>query len=308
MNQPAVKTPVLGTAQWGWTVDQPTAFQILDFWLEAGFNAVDVATNYPLNRNPPDFRAAEKMLAQYCAAPDALPLRITMKIGALDNMRGPTPNLSPSFIRMMGIEYRRIFGDHLDCIMLHWDNRDDESDIRGSLEALVDLQRDWGIRPGLSGIAHPDVYARACDGLDLAFDIQLKHNVLQSDLSRYRPLMNGKNRFFAYGLNAGGVKLDAQYSDHSTFLSRGGDAAKYADRIKWLESRLPDWNTAFVRPPLKTMNQIGLLNAVYNTDLQGIILGVSSVMQLTGSLDFYKDLLTFDYQDVFSDLSLKLLD
>lgn len=302
MSQPVSKIPMLGTAQWGWTVNQSTAFQILDFWVAAGFNAVDIATNYPLNRNPADFRAAEKILAVYCDTAGKPPLRITMKIGALDNMRGPTPNLSPSFIRMMGMEYRRIFGAHLDCIMLHWDNRDDEAEIRASLEALADLQRDWGIRPGLSGIAHPEVYARACAGLDLEFDIQVKHNVLQSDLARYKPLMNGKNRFFAYGLNAGGVKLDAQYSDDSTFLTRGGDAAKFADRIEWLQSRLSDWNTAFVRPPLKTMNQIGLLNAVYNVDLQGIILGVSSVTQLVGSLDFYKDLEVFDYLEVYTEL------
>lgn len=299
---PNAKQLVLGTAQWGWTVDQNTAFALLEQWTAAGFAAVDIATNYPINRNSADFRAAEKILAAFCARAEAPKLKITMKIGALDNMRSPTPNLSPSFIRMMGMEYRRVFGEHLDCLMLHWDNRVDEGEIRESLDALADLQREWRIRPGLSGIAHPDPYARTCEGLEMEFDIQLKHNVLQSDLPRYQPLVNSKNRFFAYGLNAGGVKLEGQYNEHSTFSARGGDHSKFAEPIARLQNKLPDWNTAFVRPPLRTMNQIGMINALCNPVLSGAVIGVSKPEQLGATLDFYRDLETFDYGDVYNDL------
>jgi len=182
------KTLMLGTAQWGWTVSKGEAFQLLDAWLGAGFRAIDCATNYPINRNPADFRAAEKILQEYIYAHGLSDLHITIKIGSLDNLRSPDVNLAPSFVQMMAEEYLRVFGANLACTMFHWDNRDQIGEIRASLEALQRIQNEHGIRPGLSGIAHPKIYAAANADLGLSFEIQLKHNVLQSDFERYAPL------------------------------------------------------------------------------------------------------------------------
>ena len=146
------KTLVLGSAQWGWNVSPAEAFRLLDAWLGSGRRDIDCATNYPINRNPADFRASEKILLEYVQAHGLRDLRITMKIGSLDNMRSPEVNLAPSFVLMMGEEYHRLFDTNLHCLMFHWDNRDDEAAIRASLEALAILQKEAGIRPGLSGI------------------------------------------------------------------------------------------------------------------------------------------------------------
>lgn len=290
---------VLGTAQWGWTVPRPEAFRLLDAWLQAGCRAVDSATNYPINRNPADFGAAEKILGEYTRAHGLQnELRITMKAGSLDNLRSPEVNLAPSFLLMMGEEYRRRFGPGLHTLMVHWDNRSDEARIHASLEALALLQKEAGIVPGLSGIAHPEVYARANADLGLSFDIQLKHNVLQSDYARYAPLHGQGHRFFAYGLNAGGVKLEDDYEAGSTFLARGGQPEKIQARLQELRQQLPGWNTAFVRPPVKTMNHLGLIYAALNEDFHGLLLGVSTVAQLRETLDFIRNLETFDYSDV----------
>jgi len=293
---------VLGTAQWGWTVPRAEAFRLLDAWLQAGFRAVDSATNYPINRNPADFMAAEKILEAYIRAHGLRELDITMKVGSMNNLRTPEVNLAPSFLLMMGEEYHRRFGANLRTMMLHWDNRSDEAGIRASLEALALLQQEAGILPGLSGIAHPDAYARANESLGLSFDIQLKHNVFQSDLSRYAPLQGQGNRFFAYGLNAGGVKLEDDYETGSTFLVRGGQTEQIQERLQQIRQLLPGWNTAFVRPPVKTMNHLGLIYAVLNKDLHGLILGVSSVAQILETLDFLRNLETFDYSDVWKKL------
>jgi hypothetical protein len=59
------KKLMLGTAQWGWSVSKVEAFQLLDIWLKAGHKAVDCATNYPINRNPEHFRAAEMILKEF---------------------------------------------------------------------------------------------------------------------------------------------------------------------------------------------------------------------------------------------------
>ena len=297
MNQPFEL--ILGSAQWGWNTDRKQAFALLDAWLKTNRRNIDVATNYPINRNPADFRAAEQILAEYCQAHGLSDLKITVKIGSLDNMRGPEINLSPTFIRMMGEEYLRIFGQNLDCVMLHWDNRAEETAIRATLEALHSMETDFGLRPGLSGIAHPGVYAHALADLPMRCDIQLKHNVLQSDLARYQTLFDKGHRFYAYGINAGGVKLDANYSENSTFAVRGGQADKVAEKLEYLRQQLPVWNVAFVRPPVQTMNHVGLIFASHTPDVNGIVVGASSVAQLAETLDYYRNLDTFDYADVW---------
>jgi aryl-alcohol dehydrogenase-like predicted oxidoreductase len=306
-NEHRTKSLVLGSAQWGWNVARPEAFRLLDAWLATGRREVDCATNYPINRNFADFRAAEKILLEYVQAHGLRDLRITMKIGSLDNMRSPEVNLAPSFVLMMGEEYLRLFGQNLHCLMFHWDNRDDVAAIRASLEALSKLEKEAGIRPGLSGVKFPEAYVRANENLGLSFDIQLKHNVFQSDFERYAPFFSSiqtlKHSFFAYGINAGGVKLEGNYEPNSVFLARGGQPEKVAEMLKKIRAMLPDFNTAFVRPPLKTMNHIGLIYAGLHPDLSGIVLGVSSVSQLEETLDFWRNLETFDYSDAFQALN-----
>ena len=298
------KILMLGSAQWGWNVNRETAFGLLDAWLGAGHLHIDTATNYPINKNPADFRAAEKILLEYIQAHGLRNLAITTKIGSLDNMRTPDVNLAPSFILMMAGEYRRLFENNLHGIMVHWDNRSDPPAIRETLEALAQVEKDLGIRPGLSGIKYPESYLEANNELGLSFDIQLKHNVLQSDLGRYSPFFSGKgNRFFAYGINAGGMKLEGPYPAGSTYLARGGDPENEALRLNKIRERLPHWNTTAVRPPVRTMNHLGLIAAGFHPRLHGLVLGFSTLHQLHESLDFWRNLEVFDYSDVFADLS-----
>jgi aryl-alcohol dehydrogenase-like predicted oxidoreductase len=293
---------LLGTAQWGWTVTRDEAFRQLDAWLAAGMRRVDGATNYPINKNPGDFRAAERILHDYLAANPNAPLDITMKVGSLDNMRSPESNLSPSFILMMAGEYRRLFGRNLQTLMVHWDKRDDEKAVRATLEALLAVQNEEGIKPGLSGIDHPELYARANADYGLTFDIQVKHNIIHSDVARYAPLHHKGHRFFAYGINAGGLKLQGLYGDNSTLVARGGNPEKVMEAVEKIRSRLKDWNLAFVRPPIQNMAQIGLLYTLGHPNLNGAVVGCSSASQLTQTLDIIRDLQTYDYTDIYRDL------
>jgi aryl-alcohol dehydrogenase-like predicted oxidoreductase len=294
---------VLGTAQWGWNVSRTEAFQLLDRWLKAGHKRIDAATNYPINKNPEDFRASENILHEYVQAHGLHDLHITIKIGGLDNMRTPDVNLAPSFILMMADEYGRLFGANLRCAMLHWDNRNDVGQISASLAALAEVEKDYGLQPGLSGIAHPEAYAAANEEMGISFDIQLKNNLLQSDIGRYEPLFQqNKHRFFAYGINAGGVKIDGIYPEDSTLLRRGGDPEKATATLEKLRALLPKLNTAFVRPPVKTMNHVGLIYTALDRHFSGILLGVSSPAQLDETLDFWRNLETYDYGDVWGTL------
>lgn len=299
---------MLGTAQWGWTVSREEAFKLLDAWLAGGLRRIDCATNYPIDQNPEHFRAAEKILQEYLIAHGLRDLQLTMKIGSLDNMRSPEVNLNPSFIRMMAEEYQRHFDSNLSCLMFHWDNRENAGEIGASLEALQSLQMQYGLRPGISGVKYPAAYAEANASLGLRFEIQLKHNVLQSGYRHYAPLYGTAvpdtqaPDIFAYGLNAGGVKLTPSYPGDSTLVARGGQTAP-VPAIEAINRLLPDWNTAHVRPPIKSMNHIGLVFAGLHPGIQGMVLGFSSVAQLHETLDFWRNLESFDYSDVYSALN-----
>ncbi len=293
---------LLGTAQWGWTVDRPAAFALLDAWLQAGETEIDAATNYPIDKNPDHFRLSEQILLEYLRAHGLQQLAVTMKIGSLNNLRTPDVNLAPSFLRMMTEEYLRLFGSNLRGMMVHWDNRADERNIRQTLEALNAISQEFGLQPGLSGIKHPEVYAEANKDYGLTFDMQVKHNVFQSDYTRYAPLHQAGHRFLAYGINGGGIRLHADYREDSTYLARGGDPDSVAARLAFLRARLPDWNIAFVRPPIQTMNHLGLIHAVLHPGIDGMVLGASAPAQLAQTLAFIRNIEAFDYSDVFKGL------
>lgn len=279
------KELLLGSAQWGWTVDKPTVFSLLDTWYQSGQRAIDCATNYPINRIPENFRAAERILQEYMQAHGLKDLRITMKIGSLDNMRSPEVNLSPSFIQMIGEEYLRLFGSNLTTLMFHWDNRENPEEISESLAALKKLRAQHGLLPGLSGIRRPDVYAGVSEGMP--FDIQLKHNLFQSDLDRYLPHFPSTNhRYFAYGINAGGLKLPSEsYDRNSTFLARGGNPDQMTAGLERLQVRLHHHHENGGLP-ITTMAQVGMIHVWQNPAFSGVVLGVSRREQLLENLAF----------------------
>lgn len=291
---------LLGTAQWGWTTDRQQAFELLDHWLKAGLREVDAATNYPINKNPEQFRASERLLAEYIQAHGLQnELAVTMKIGSMDNMRTPDINLSPSFLMMMADEYSRLFGGCLSGMMIHWDNREEPGEIALSLEALQNISK-RGIKPGLSGIKHPEIYAQLQSQFAMDFDVEIKHNVLASDYTRYLPLVQsgGAHQFLAYGINAGGVKLSGQYREDSTFSVRGGNTNQFAAQLQRIEAALPALNTAFARPPVVTMNHLGLIHAALHPHINGIIVGARTPAQITETVEYLVNIETFDYADV----------
>ncbi len=293
---------ILGTANWAWTTDQKSAFSLLEKFLAAGHREIDTATNYPINRNPSDFRAAEKILAEFVNAHGLRDLKITVKIGSQNNLRTPDMNLSKSFVLMMGNEYRRIFRENLHGLMIHWDSRSEKSEISETLEAFQILKKE-GLQPGLSGISHPEIYADlAGEFVELKFDVQFKHNILQSHFEKYKPLKNFVERFSCYGINAGGVKLDKNYRENSALVVRGGDPRAIEKQLEKIEILLPELN-AQVRPPIKTMNHIGLIFSALHPEIGAILLGTSTPQQLAETLDFYRNFEVFDYSDAFEKLS-----
>ena len=287
--------PLLGTAMWGWTTSESVCFDLLDHFYEQGLREVDTATNYPIDKDPEHFRLAERILQRWIAAHGVTDLQVMVKVGSVNNLMTPDHELSESFLRMNLDRYQKEFGSNLNCLMLHWDNRSDRAEIEGSYRALL-AAREAGLQIGLSGLKHPEIHVGVCEELGLNPRIQLKHNLLQSAISHYRPF-HRRADFIAYGINGGGIKLDGHYSENSSLAARG--RADEADLLKQRLLKLREQaNRNPDRPPLQSFNHFGLLNVAREPLIGSVLLGVSKVTQLQDSLDFLAAAAAFSYDDV----------
>lgn len=291
-------TLLLGSALWGWTVSKATAFQLLDTFYAHGFRQVDAATNYPINKNPADFRRSEEILLEWIRTHGVQDLQVMMKVGSLNNMFTPDNNLTKSFLLMNLDDYRARFGPNLHTFMIHWDNREDSAEVDESLQAL-DYARRQGLAIGLSGIRHPEIYKQLNKTYQFDFSIQIKHNLLQSAYEHYTPF-HGRRRFITYGINAGGMKFSqTAYHEKSSLKVRGGDTTQIPEIVTQLQKALPSFNQFAERPDIQSFNHLSMCYAFHSPDIQGILLGCSRLEQLEDSIAFHRQMVEFDYQDVY---------
>jgi len=270
---------------WGWSVQKDLAFSILDGFYEAGHRFIDTATNYPINKDPAYFKYAESVLSEWIRLRKPQSLSIIMKIGSLSNDGAPTNDLSPDFIANSAKVYKELFGPNLHAICIHWDNRDDPILIKSSLEALLAATAAPTI--WLSGIKNPEAYNQAVSGMDCRFNIQVKHNLFYSDISRYQPL-HGRSAFYAYGINAGGVGASREYAPNSSARLRGIDIAKYETRIDKLKEVVRRSEAS--GSGVSTLNELALLQAQATENVKGIIIGPANKEQLAQTLSFFQRL------------------
>ncbi len=225
-----------------------------------------------------------------------------MKIGSINNLYTPENNLTPSFIQIIYHEYRYLFGDQLAELMVHWDNRADSDAIKDSLEAL-DFIRKEGLKIGLSGIKHPELYHELNASFSFDWDIQLKHNLVYSDYPRYAAF-HGHPRFLAYGINAGGLKFPtATYRQDSSTAVRNVPREKYQDLLAQVSTSLADYNAKSSAAPLTRFNECSMVYTYYSPDIRGILIGPSKMEQLQSTLDFFQQLKAGQHQDLYHRLA-----
>lgn len=288
---------------WGWTTPKDVCHQILDFFYESGYRKVDAATNYPINKMANDFRKGEQILQEWILAHQIKDLEVCMKVGSLNNMKSPEHNLSASFLLFNREQYRQMLGSNLACFMIHWDNRNDSIAIQETLQTLASIQRE-GLRIGFSGLAHPEIYqAHWADYLLESPWLQLKHNLLYSDRPRYGQLAD-ECTTFAYGLNAGGLKLSSeQYIASSALVVRSGqenpDRPPVIDGLLALRQK---WQSLPEAPALNEFYQAALLFGVKSPGIDGLILGGSSKAQLQQNLHTISRIRQVSDHPWFSDL------
>ena len=286
---------ILGSALWGWTIEPQTAHHLLSTFYEAGHRYIDTATNYPINKNPEAFRLAETLLADWLNAHQIKDTKVIVKIGSLSNDGSPEINLNPSYLMVCVDHYERLLGPNLDCLAIHWDNREAPDDIHHTMSAMEEIKRS-GHRIGLSGIKRPDLYAATNSGLLDHWIVQVKHNLLtQHSYSTYKD-MHGQSTFYAYGLNSGGMNLSGSYGDNSSATVRAIAPPTKLERFKQLIDELDGPSPS--KPT--TLNMLAMAYIHNFPGIQGAIVGPSNISQLDETLHYNQILNSTDTHDIYS--------
>lgn len=285
---------VLGTALWGWTVSRKMAFDLLEEFYDAGGRAIDTAVNYPINKVPGDFGASLALLEQWCCAHGVTDLQVTLKVGSIKNDATAANDLSAPALTATLDRPRQVLDSNLAVIMVHWDNRYDPATIDETLDVLRSVR--WeGFDIGLSGIRHPEMYHRQAPDLADIWQIQIKHNLLSDEAYRHYNLFHGVRRFYAYGINAGGISFGKKHTETSSRTVRGllGDNDLSPFRA-FIEALPPD-------SPLvpESFNQLSMLYTHNSPDMAGLIIGPSRVSQLKESLVFHARLRETDTHAIY---------
>ncbi len=130
----------LGGNVFGWTVDQPTSFSILDAWLDAGFNFIDTADVY--SRWAPGHAGGESetIIGKWLHASGrrdqvVLATKVGMDMG--DGRIG----LKPAYIRQaVEDSLRRLQTDRIDLYQAHKD--DESTPLEDTLQAFGALVKE----------------------------------------------------------------------------------------------------------------------------------------------------------------------
>lgn len=282
------KEIILGTALWGWGVTRIEAFHLIERYLESGGMVIDTATNYPINRCKEDFGLAIKWLKEWMDLYPNEKFSLIVKIGSKNNMGGPEFDLNPNSIFETTKLLRDTFGDFLSCISVHWDNRGSESQDQLSISQTVEAMgkiRESGLNIGLSGIKDPEQYYCANPALSSEWIIQVKENFLTNQARLNYEKFFPKAKYFAYGINMGGLKLENNNSASSINLRGIKVEESFVNRIRVLLE-----SNHGVEPRPISLNQLSLAFAYFNDSLSGVIIGPRNTQQFDETLYFWKDL------------------
>lgn len=276
------KILALGTALWGWGVDKLTAFELLDTFVAAGGRMIDAAANYPINGVAADCGKAMKWLAEWCQQNPDVILSVLVKVGSLDNSGKPDFDLNPVALFEHERRLRDLFGSNLSVIAVHWDNRTlaEVSAIEETVGAMADI-KSRGLGIGFSGVKSPDAYLKAAPALASEWLIQVKENPLTNKARITYSQSFPDAKYFAYGINMGGVKKLRDKARASVTLRGISIPEELVDRVSSYIAQEKD-----TKPQLRSMVEFSLALATTNPHLHGLIIGPRNPSQLNHTLQF----------------------
>jgi aryl-alcohol dehydrogenase-like predicted oxidoreductase len=286
---------ILGTAMWGWTVDQAQAFALADLFYHRGGRWFDTASNYPINKDASCYGLAERWLGEWALARAHDDVAVILKIGALANDGSSANDLTSGRLAGVLARARKRFAQRLKVVSLHWDHRSDAGEIADTIDFLRDVQRQ-GYRLGLSGIGAPQLYAELAPDLREHWWIQIKHNALTAAAYEHYAPFHGRATFLAYGLNGGGIKLGAGTPDVGASGRARGIAAP--QEIASVHRAIEAMRRHSGR--IDSLNAMSVVLALANADIGGILIGPSKAAQLGDTFDLVEGLSRPEARDLLT--------
>ena len=180
---------VLSTDQWGESVDQAGAFELLDRFVEAGGSHIETSVATPSTGRPEDFAGATRMLKKWLRRRSDASLNVYCTIGFLDNHVSPLRKISSSSILtetelVRGRTFDQLCGIFVDC----GDEASDE-DWAECLKAMRYL-RTTGLQVGLNSPPNENFITKMNQeaGLPWTVGLTLNENT-QENIARLRRLL-----------------------------------------------------------------------------------------------------------------------
>jgi aryl-alcohol dehydrogenase-like predicted oxidoreductase len=280
------KKLVLGTALWGWGIDRHEAYVMLENFLLMGGQFVDTAMNYPINKQEGDFALAVRWIADWVKCNQKSDLALTVKVGSSDNMGSPDVKLSPDDIEQAASTLLRQFDCSLSCISIHWDNRSDDDceNIVQTVQAMSRLNQ-AGLRIGLSGIKHPELYLKADASLAEKWIIQVKENLMtRKARETYLPWFP-EAKYLAYGINLGGLKSEVPEVGSSINLRKINIPQSFTEKLIDLIHSKHEFE-----PRPTSLNELAMAALYLNPALSGAVIGPRNLDQLKNTLGYWESL------------------
>lgn len=147
----------------GWTVDEPLSFRLLDAWLDAGFNFVDTADVYSSWVPGHSGGESEAIIGKWLRQTGKRN-RVVLATKVGKPMGEGRKGLSPAYIReAVDASLKRLKTDHIDLYQSHDD--DAETPLADTLGAFAELIKAGKVRAiGASNYSAP----RLAEALDVA--------------------------------------------------------------------------------------------------------------------------------------------
>lgn len=276
----------LGTALWGWGVNQKEAFNLLDHYYDFGLRHIDTALNYPIDKKPNHFGLCLKWLKKWINLNPEKKILITVKIGSLSNNGDTNFNLDYNYIMKKHEDLLKTFPKNLNCISVHWDNRDNslenESSVKNTLKAFRKIKRNK-LNIGFSGVNCPKLYSRYGDDLKKDWVIQVKNNTINSEKLMFYKKYFPEAKYIAYGINGGGIKLTKNHPDSSVLLRKIQNDNLLRDEFK---KKFNEFKHNKFK--VKTLNELNLYITISDPKINGFIIGPRNSDQLKQSMKFLK--------------------
>ncbi|MCF3109105.1 aldo/keto reductase [Niabella sp. CC-SYL272] len=281
---------VFGGNVFGWTIDERTSFQLLDHFVDEGFNMIDTANQYsywaPGNKGGESETIIGNWLKKTGKRNAVL---IATKVGG--SMTGqPQPDTSKAYIlKQVELSLKRLQTDTIDLYQTHFDNED--VPVEETLEAYAQLIKEGKVRwIGASNLSPQRLNAslKASAGLQLPVyqTLQPEYNLYQRERyeTQYEPIVKAQGLgVIAYYALASGF-LTGKYRSEADLAksTRGAGIRKMLDeRGRKILAALDGVSDAYRTSPAA----VALAWLLSRPSITAPIVSATSIAQMLGMTD-----------------------